>query len=282
MTKTLAVIVFLFYLGTTGFSQHQLTALEKAKEIRLLQADREAVRSFLRDFKVVETSDTYDEFSSGDATIEVRYSDDSCEDDDEALWDVPVGRVVEIEVDPDKDFGLADLGIDAAALFKEQIYADRTDEFVYHDKKKGIAIEVADEIITRFTLFPALEAKPKTCKNKAAKEFASTKSWFGKQKLEDRKVIVCYVPNVTDLKLDKEVLSKMGITREIAVTTSIQDPNDVVTYEYYVTAGTIVGKGADVVWDLKGVKPGSYTITAGLDDGGGIRGQTKSRTVVIE
>lgn len=270
-------------LATTSFSQHQLTALEKVREIKLLQADRDTVRSFLRDFKANETSDSYDEFSAAGATIEVEYSDENCEDDDDTLWDVPEGRVVRIEVVPENDFRLADLGIAANGLFKEQIYSDRAEAFVYHDKKKGIAIEVDNAVIKRFILFPALAEKPRTCKNKWAKEFVSTQSWFGKQKLKDRVMIVCYVSDVTELKLESELLDEMRITREIKISTTVNNPNnDVLTYMYIVSVGKIVGEGPDVVWDLKGVKPGSYTITAGVDDGGGVRGQTKTKTVVIK
>jgi hypothetical protein len=34
------------------------------------------------------------------------------------------------------------------------------------------------------------------------------------------------------------------------------------TQRYIVTAGKIMGEGSDVIWDLSGVKPGTYQITA--------------------
>lgn len=69
----------------------------------------------------------------------------------------------------------------------------------------------------------------------------------------------------------------------ISVTTTAVDPeNDVLTYQYTVSAGRIVGTGANVSWDLSGVPPGTYTITAGVDDGCGICGQTKTQTVTVE
>lgn len=68
----------------------------------------------------------------------------------------------------------------------------------------------------------------------------------------------------------------------INVTTTAVDPeNDVLTYNYTVSGGRIVGSGATVSWDLSGVQPGTYTITAGVDDGCGICGQTQTQTITI-
>jgi len=68
----------------------------------------------------------------------------------------------------------------------------------------------------------------------------------------------------------------------VQVTTTAVDPeNDVLTYNYTVSQGRIVGQGANVSWDLTGVAPGQYTITAGVDDGCGVCGQTQTRTVTV-
>lgn len=68
----------------------------------------------------------------------------------------------------------------------------------------------------------------------------------------------------------------------ISVTTTATDPeNDILTYNYTVSGGRIVGSGANVSWDLSGVAPGSYTITAGVDDGCGLCGQTQTQTVTV-
>ena len=68
----------------------------------------------------------------------------------------------------------------------------------------------------------------------------------------------------------------------INVTTTAVDPeNDVLTYQYTVSGGRIVGTGPTVSWDLSGVAPGSYTITAGVDDGCGICGKTMTQTVTV-
>ena len=62
----------------------------------------------------------------------------------------------------------------------------------------------------------------------------------------------------------------------VATTATIPEGNDV-TYDYTVSGGKIIGSGADVVWDLQDVKPGVYTITVGIDDGGGVFGQNEDR-----
>lgn len=66
------------------------------------------------------------------------------------------------------------------------------------------------------------------------------------------------------------------------VTVSAEDPEqDVLTYNYTVSGGRIVGTGAKVTWDLSGVQAGTYTITAGVDDGCGICGKTMTTSVTI-
>jgi hypothetical protein len=101
--------------------------------------------------------------------------------------------------------------------------------------------------------------------------------------------------NVTNLTLSQtEVVApcpagqqpREGVTcsdnMTVTVTTTAVDPeNDVLTYNYTVAQGRIVGTGANVSWDLTGVAPGTYTITAGVDDGCGVCGQTKTQTITV-
>lgn len=68
---------------------------------------------------------------------------------------------------------------------------------------------------------------------------------------------------------------------DVAVT-AVDPEGDILKYNYTVSGGRIVGTGANVKWDLTGVYPGTYTITAGLDDGCGICGMTQTRTVTVE
>ena len=70
--------------------------------------------------------------------------------------------------------------------------------------------------------------------------------------------------------------------RSVNVTTAANDPeNDPLTYNYTVSGGRIVGTGSNVSWDLSGVGAGTYTLTAGVDDGCGVCGDTKTATVEV-
>jgi hypothetical protein len=55
---------------------------------------------------------------------------------------------------------------------------------------------------------------------------------------------------------------------------------------YTVSAGKIVGEGANVIWDLTGVEPGQYTVTAALSLPYGtaweVYGQTLTKVISIE
>lgn len=64
-------------------------------------------------------------------------------------------------------------------------------------------------------------------------------------------------------------------------TTAVDPENDVLTYNYTVSGGRIVGQGANVSWDLTGAQPGTYTITAGVDDSCGVCGKTQTRTIEV-
>ncbi len=55
-----------------------------------------------------------------------------------------------------------------------------------------------------------------------------------------------------------------------------------VIYQYTISGGRIVGQGAKVIWNLSGLKPGTYEITAAVDDGGGIHGKTQKAFVEVE
>lgn len=63
--------------------------------------------------------------------------------------------------------------------------------------------------------------------------------------------------------------------------TGLDPEGDILTYNYTVSGGRIVGTGANVKWDLSMVAPGTYTITAGVDDGCGLCGKTQTKTVTV-
>jgi hypothetical protein len=97
-------------------------------------------------------------------------------------------------------------------------------------------------------------------------------------------------PNVNDLALNKLELkaecpgtSPTDYSRmSVEVESIAEDPEgDVLTYNYTITGGRIVGTGKKIHWNLTGVKPGTYTILAGVDDGCGICGRTVTKTVTV-
>lgn len=94
-----------------------------------------------------------------------------------------------------------------------------------------------------------------------------------------------YDPGVVDIKLSQSEIvlncppsvencpnNKIIEVETIAVDTGNRK------YVYKVFAGKIIGEGAYVEWDLTGVEPGTYTITASVSQ----YGQTQTRVVVIK
>jgi hypothetical protein len=63
---------------------------------------------------------------------------------------------------------------------------------------------------------------------------------------------------------------------------AVDPEGDVLTYDYNITAGQIIGTGAKVVWNLTGVKSGTYSITVGVDDGAGIVGRTITKSITVK
>lgn len=103
-------------------------------------------------------------------------------------------------------------------------------------------------------------------------------------------------PEVTELKLSHTEVTASCSNGEVPredtvcgdkmitqVTTTAVDPEkDVLVYLYTTTGGRIVGQGARVSWDLTDVKTGTYTITAGVDDGCGVCGQTQTQAIAVK
>jgi len=71
--------------------------------------------------------------------------------------------------------------------------------------------------------------------------------------------------------------------KTISVATKASDPeNDVLTYNYTVSGGRVVGTGANVTWDLSTAQVGTYTIVTGVDDGCGVCGRTDTKTIRVQ
>jgi len=91
-----------------------------------------------------------------------------------------------------------------------------------------------------------------------------------------------HLANVTSLSLGSvEIVANSGNEKIDVVTEYIDSEYDVVTFNYQVSGGKIVGNGAKVTWDLTGAPPGTYTIMAGVNDGLGVCGEIKIRRFEI-
>jgi hypothetical protein len=122
------------------------------------------------------------------------------------------------------------------------------------------------------------------------------------------KVFHCGLPpSVVAINLSETEIY-IGKTQTIRVQTIATDPENTLIYSYAVTGGKIVATdgtdtskfsvkventytmftekkpedGEKVIWDLSGVKPGTYTITAAVDDGCGFCGKTMTKTVIVK
>lgn len=125
----------------------------------------------------------------------------------------------------------------------------------------------------------------------ATKKTKSSKSRQAKKKKAvDKQESACKLPiNVTAVELSRTEVpavcpSDNSCTQIIEVTTTALDPeNHVVTYVYTISGGKIIGSGRNVSWDLSGVKPGTYIITVGIDEGTGwgVLGRTQTREVKV-
>ena len=115
----------------------------------------------------------------------------------------------------------------------------------------------------------------------------------GHRNARGQKDIPNQAANVTAVNVDKTTVvlpcppgtksETCTANQTVGVNTTAVDPEgDVLTYGYTVSGGQVSGTGANVSWDLTGVRPGTYTITAKVDDGCGFCGQEKSTTITVE
>jgi len=89
------------------------------------------------------------------------------------------------------------------------------------------------------------------------------------------RVIPNVLPVVTCLTTTMDVAS--GSSIELSVKASDKD-GDKLTYNWSATGGTVTGRGAAATYNAAGVRAGSYTVTAAVDDG---RGGKASCTMTV-
>lgn len=298
--KKLIVLIIVIFASLNLAEAQILPIIEKVKEIKLLESNRDEVIRILSAYKF-ESGEKYhyDHFNTGDFDISVEYSDGNCEEFRVDGFNVPEWRAIQIEIEPNNPIKLEDLKIDFLKYKKEKKYYDRDDVYVYYDKESGIIFTVEDGELESVELIPSPKYYGLMCDKKKAKKLSKTASIF-EDKLKDRRGIPHDPPNLPanvtrvdlsqskiiincDLADSNEIKSCSESSKIIEVSTIAFDPeDDVTTYLYTVSAGKITGKGKKVLWDLSGVKPGTYKITVAVDDGCGFCGKTMTKTVVVK
>jgi len=88
-----------------------------------------------------------------------------------------------------------------------------------------------------------------------------------------------FIPCPPGVKRNEKCDEAFSIKVEIS---AVNPRNAELLYHYTVSGGRIIGKGASVSWDLSGVRPGTYTITVGIDEGRGIEAETLTKTVQVK
>ena len=263
----------------------KLPDLEKLQKIKIFESTQKDVQKILAKY----LDEDYDEenyshtISAENGYISIKFSEGNCGEDE--YWNVAKGLVTGVSISNISEVKIKDLNFDLKHFKKEIEDEDFPEEVNYHDEKKGILIETEDGEVNTIVFYPPKSKIGFLCSNENTAEILS-----GEMKLVDTvEVIACiYVnqpPVINTINLSQSEIFINGENAEtgISVRVNATDPeNDPLTYNYEVSAGKIVGVGYQVIWDLSGVSPGTYTITAAIDDGCGVCATPKTATVVIK
>jgi len=68
----------------------------------------------------------------------------------------------------------------------------------------------------------------------------------------------------------------------ILVKVSVTPENDATVFYYTISGGRIIGKGANVSWDLSGVRAGTYTITVGIGEDSEVYEGIQTKTITVK
>lgn len=307
MKKVISLIVFVLAMSVSAAAQEVVSTLEKIREIKLLESSRDDVRRIFvgYEFKNYNISDYREWIKTKGIEIEFAYSEGNCknkEDDDD--YDVSEWKVSYIQISLHKPIELKELekvlegfGAKISAYRREKLYINDDDIYVRHNKVLGIGLEVVKDSVREIFFIAPRKYYPLICDKKIAKRRLSTKSFFTLP-IKERKLI-------TDergfLGVGYLELSGVHLTADCVQANTVENytcpddggglievkaesnyPTDYsFVFQYETSGGKIIGTGKKVVWDLSGAKPGTYIITARIDDGCGICGPTVTKTVTI-
>jgi hypothetical protein len=299
MKKFIVGVIFCLAISVSAFAHSPLPELDKIKQIKLLESTRGDVKRIFAGYKErVSALDDFSVFSSKNFWFIVEYSGAGCDYDD---WNVREGRVTYITISFDKSIKPEDLAVDLSSLRKEKKYVDSSENFIYHDKSLGFMYDTCKSKIISMKLFPPKETLPFLCNNSKQRKFYQSERWSNKRIKKfkkNRRAIARYFANVTELTLSSNEISvgcdsdnsegNKNCAESVKVIEVSADyaatpcTDDTVTFNYTISGGKITGQGEKVVWDLSGVKPGTYTITASVDTGCGVCGTTRTEEVVVK
>lgn len=282
------------------------SGLKKVREIKILESNREDVHKIFTGYESHKTDGLgyRESFNTNAGEFEFVYSDGRCVDEVSDGFDVSEWKVEFIELSLKDTLKLKDIDIilkifggKLADYRKEGMFINDDNLYMYHNKDSGIGIKVNKENIEEIIIVPQPKYYSLTCDKKIGKRLSSTKSFFTSPLKERRlsifepastdvsSLILSPTQVITDCHLsDNAGLFCLNKVKIIDVRTSSNDPksDNALTFDYKVTGGKIIGRGAKVQWDLSDVKAGTYAITAAVDDGCGFCGKSLTKTVVVK
>lgn len=272
-------LLIIFASWVTLWAQPPIAEWEKIASIKLLESNRDYITKLLTSESLESgTTSHVQTFFTYNSVIGIHYSNGTCEGDLEE-WNVPEWVVTKIVITPKDKIELPHIGIDYSKFRKERTDWQRKQIYVLHDKPSGIALFMFGSWVETVSLFPSAKHHSQLCDKDEVKEYYASKRWRRDPKF--RKYILDY-NHPADVE-DLVVSSDESAAQRLSVVTTAKDPDyDILTFIYKVTAGKIVGVGARVIWDLSGVPPGTYSITAAADDGCGPCGKFVTRTIVVK
>lgn len=296
MKKILASIVFCLVTSISAFAQNPAEVIEKLSRIKFFESTSEDVEKlFEGDQDIKFTEENVSSVSTKKMSFYIEYSSGSCDFESED-WNVPESKVTGIRISLKQATAPAVLGINLSGLRKERTFTNSSKDFVYHDKNLGVSYHVCDGKISHIEFFPPKDKISFLCADKPErKRFYERQDWeeekgetpiirgfanVNEVTLSTNEIILnCYSVNSTIDKncIEDAKLIEVQVEAETAPCSSWD-----FYYDYTVSGGRIIGYGEKVVWDLSGVKPGKYTITAAVDNGCGACGTTRTKEVIIK
>lgn len=141
--------LFILIISGFGLAQTLSADIEKARNIKLLEASPEEI---IRAFGDVSPFYNHTNFSRESTHISVSYSSGKCtEEENHGVnsddWDVGEGKATMIYISPKARLSVDQIGIDYSKFRKEPLYRGRRAYQIYHDKKAGVAITVSGNIV---------------------------------------------------------------------------------------------------------------------------------------